>query len=129
MINSIIFQPVKTGNCQRMRFIFILSGLIIWTIFSPVTPAAIIVTEPDGLGDARIAEGVEFSAYEIGNRWDMSDAADVVAKESGYLENQEFVDGVFRATTFDIDGFSDPDRKSTRLNSSHSQQSRMPSSA
>jgi len=35
--------------------------------------AAITVNEPDGLGNETVAEGIEFSAYVKGNRWDMSD--------------------------------------------------------
>ena len=42
---------------------------------------------------------------------------------------KETLDGVFAAVPYCIDLIGGPDRKSTRLNSSHSQQSRMPSSA
>ena len=72
--------------------------------------AAITVLEPNGSGTEKIAEGVEFSAYVKGNRWDMSDSADVITSESGNLSNETFSNGIYQAITVDdtpVDGFTD----------------------
>ena len=77
---------------------------------TPALATAITVVEPDGLGNEKIAEGVEFSTYVIGNRWDMSDSADIITSESGNLSNEIFSNGIYQATTADdvpVDGLTD----------------------
>lgn len=77
---------------------------------APVTAGAITVLEPNGVGDEKIAEGVEFSVYVKGNRWDMSDATDVITSESGFLSNETFSNGIYRATSIENaspDGLTD----------------------
>lgn len=77
---------------------------------APALAFAITVVEPNGIGEEKIAEGVEFSTYVIGNRWDMSDSADVITSESGNLSNEKFSNGIYQATTVDdapVDGFTD----------------------
>ncbi len=70
----------------------------------------ITVLEPNGQGVERVAEGTEFSAYDIGNRWDMSDTSDVITSESGFLSGQSFSNGIFLAETVEDsvpDGLTD----------------------
>ena len=83
-------------------------GLFAWVgvaFFSMPVLAAISVVEP---GNVKIAEGVEFSAYVIGNRWDMSDPADVITTEPSFLSNETFSNGIYSATSVEVDGTTDP---------------------
>jgi hypothetical protein len=89
-------------------------GLKFWLAYAlcsaPAVQAAISVNEPNGLGNEEVAEGIEFSTYVKGNRWDMSDPGDVISSESGFLTNEQFISGVYRATTVEdgtFDGFTD----------------------
>lgn len=83
-------------------------GLFAWVamafICTPVL-AAISIVEP---GNEKIAEGVEFSAYVIGNRWDMSDQADVITTDPSFLSNESFSNGIYTATSVEVDGVTDP---------------------
>ena len=79
-------------------------------LYTPALAIAITVVEPNGTGEEKIAEGVEFSTYVIGNRWDMSDSADVITSESGNLSNEIFSNGIYQATSVDdapVDGITD----------------------
>ena len=83
-------------------------GLFAWVLvacFSTSVLAVIDVVEP---GNEKVAEGVEFSAYVIGNRWDMSDRADVITVEPSFLSNETFSNGIYRATSVEVDGTTDP---------------------
>ncbi|RLA50097.1 MAG: hypothetical protein DRR42_14035, partial [Gammaproteobacteria bacterium] len=83
-------------------------GLFAWLLvacFSTPVLAAITVVEP---GNEKIAEGVEFSAYAIGNRWDMSDPADVITTDPSFLSNETFSNGIYSATSVEVDGKTDP---------------------
>jgi len=86
--------------------------LLLWTavaFFStPVRAGTITVLEPNGSGNEKIAEGVEFSAYVKGNRWDMSDPADVITSESKFLSNETFSNGIYSATSVEVGGTTDP---------------------
>ena len=88
--------------------------LLLWAVIAcfktPVMAGAIEVLEPNGIGNEKIAEGVEFSTYVKGNRWDMSDPADVITSESGNLTGETFSNGVYRATSVEDsspDGLTD----------------------
>ena len=74
----------------------------------------------------RRADGSGWTIYKNGGRVDMGKDAVEWAMEAERLGAGEIL-----LTSMDCDGTKDgyEDRKSTRLNSSHSQQSRMPSSA
>lgn len=77
---------------------------------TPLIADAITVLEPNGIGNEKIAEGVEFSTYVKGNRWDMSDAADVITSESRFLTNETISNGIYRATSVEDnspDGLTD----------------------
>jgi len=86
--------------------------LLLWTIVAcfstQVIADTIRVLQPNGTGNDKIAEGIEFSAYVKGNRWDMSDQADVITSESKFLSNESFSNGIYRATSVEIDGKTDP---------------------
>ena len=85
------------------------NGLFVWgalvCLVMPLLANAIDVSEP---ANVRIAEGVELSAYVIGNRWDMSDATDIINIEPGYLSNETFSNGIYSATTIEVGGKTDP---------------------
>ena len=77
---------------------------------TPALAIAITVVEPNGLGNETVAEGVEFSTYVKGNRWDMSDSADIITSWSGNLSNEIFSNGIYQATSVDdapVDGITD----------------------
>jgi len=86
--------------------------LLLWTVVAcfntQVIADSISVLQPNGTGNEKIAEGIEFSAYVKGNRWDMSDPADVITSESRFLSNESFSNGIYRATSVEIDGKTDP---------------------
>lgn len=86
--------------------------LLLWMVTacfcSPVFAGAITVLQPAASTKIKIAEGVEFSAYVKGNRWDMSDAADITTSESRNLGNETFSNGIYSAVTADsADGRTD----------------------
>ena len=77
-------------------------------VIAPGASADLVVLQPAGA--ERVSEGVEFSAYRIGNRWDMADPADVIRSESRFLANETFENGVYRAETVEdatADGLTD----------------------
>lgn len=94
---------------MSLRFIVLLR-IVTACFCTPALAAAITVLEPNGTGAEKIAEGVEFSTYVIGNRWDMSDSADIITSESGNLSNESFSNGIYQATSVDdapLDGITD----------------------
>lgn len=76
-----------------------LAGLLPVLLSSPVWGQSITVTEPNGVGD-RIAEGQDFAVYTLANRWDMSDAQDVITYESYNIINEVLpsASGTYHAT-------------------------------
>ena len=92
---------------MRLQKLFL--SWVAGSLFSiPVMAVAITVLEPNGSGNEKVAEGVEFSAYVKGNRWDMSDPADVITSESKFLSNESFSNGVYSATSVEVGGTTDP---------------------
>ena len=86
----------------------LLPWMVVALFCSPDFARAITVLQPAASANVKVAEGVEFSAYVIGNRWDMSDAADITTSESRNLNNETFSNGVYRAITGDSqDGRTD----------------------
>jgi hypothetical protein len=81
--------------------------LLLWMVAacfsSPGLAGAITVLQPAASTKTKIAEGIEFSAYVKGNRWDMSDSADIITSESKFLSNETFSDGVYRTTSVEDD--------------------------
>ncbi len=75
---------------QKGLFVLVVLALM----KTPVMAAGLTVLKPGGIGDEKIAGGVEFSAYEIGNRWDMSEPTDVITSESANLSNETFANGI-----------------------------------
>ena len=67
--------------------------LLILLAVHTATEAEITVTEPSSPA-MRVAEGREYSVYEIGNAWDMDSSADIDVNESVNLSNLSFQGGV-----------------------------------
>jgi hypothetical protein len=63
---------------------------------------ALTVVEPDGANDIAAA-GPDYGAEVLGNPWDMSDAADVEAQQSGGLGNESISGGRYNAESISID--------------------------
>ena len=80
--------------------------------------ARILIVEPDKTGLKKLKGAMEKQGYRV-------TTAPVAARALKVIEEQEFDVVVTRLRMDKVDG----DRKSTRLNSSHTDISRMPSSA
>lgn len=86
----------------------LLSWMAVACFCPPVFAGTITVLQPDVSTNVKLAEGIEFSAYVKGNRWDMSDAEDITISESRNLSNETFLNGVYSALTNDSpDGRTD----------------------
>ncbi len=71
---------------------------------SSVLAQSLTVTQPDGTND-RVAEGRDYALHELGNRWDMEDAADFVLTESRNVSNEVLPTG---SGTYSATSLGDP---------------------
>ena len=65
--------------------------------FQNAIAGSISVISPGG-GSIRVAEGVDYATYEIGNPWDMSDQNDVVLPESLDISGEAIAGGIYSGT-------------------------------
>jgi len=79
----------------------LLPWMVVAFFCSPDFARALTVLTPAASTNAKISEGIEFSAYVKGNRWDMSDAADITTSESRNLSSESFANGIYHAISND----------------------------
>ena len=62
--------------------------------FTGVAAAQITVNEPNGVGDV-VAEGIDFAGQELGSRWDMETASDVILADTLQISQENFSGGIY----------------------------------
>ncbi|MEM9316159.1 MAG: hypothetical protein AAGA95_16175, partial [Pseudomonadota bacterium] len=75
------------------------SAMLAFALTSAGTSAGVLQVTSPGAGGAEVGEAQEFSTFELGDVWDMSNPEDVVSSESNQLLNESFSGGLFTATT------------------------------
>lgn len=74
----------------------VISFLLVVTTF-PAFSGSINVVAP-GAGTTRVAEGIDYATYELGDPWDMANIEDVVLRESQDIAGETISGGVYSGT-------------------------------
>ena len=75
--------------------------LLISMAFSGLSNAAApIIIEPSG-NDDRVAAGIDFATYELGDPWDMDRMEDIFTPNSVELADETIVNGIYTFRTLE----------------------------